>query len=171
MEGDCVLQFMEFNQHIVYILKLPGGNLTKHFTSLCIKFETSAQLARTPQYLLFTIFLHGINCKLSWGYSLINMVYRWYRKGDHTTFGEKSFWCTTHYFKKDVRVHFYGWGSTASRLQSHYEETVYFLALNPQKFLVLIWSTSERWKAELTLEPLSWFEHATPGLGIQHLNY
>ena len=33
---------------------------------------------------------------------------------------------------------FYGWGSTASRLQSHYEETVYFLPLSSQKFLVLI---------------------------------
>ena len=34
-----------------------------------------------------------------------------------------------------------GWGSTASRLQSHYEETLYFLPLSSQKFLVLIWST------------------------------
>ena len=33
---------------------------------------------------------------------------------------------------------FYGWGSTASRLQSHYEEAVYFLPLSSQKFLVLI---------------------------------
>ena len=32
----------------------------------------------------------------------------------------------------------YGWGSTASRLQSHYEEAVYFLPLISQKFLVLI---------------------------------
>ena len=35
-------------------------------------------------------------------------------------------------------VPFYGWGSTVSRLQSHYEETVYFLPLGPQEFLVLI---------------------------------
>ena len=48
---------------------------------------------------------------------------------------------------------FYGWGSTASRLQSYYEESNYFLPLSPQKFLVLIWSTRERWKAESTLEP------------------
>ena len=39
---------------------------------------------------------------------------------------------------------FYGWGSTASRLQSHFEETVYFLQPSSQKVLVLIWSTSER---------------------------
>ena len=39
---------------------------------------------------------------------------------------------------------FYGWGSTASRLQSHFEEAVYFLQPSSQKVLVLIWSTSER---------------------------
>ena len=31
-------------------------------------------------------------------------------------------------------AHFYGWGSTASRLQSHFEEAVYFLPLSSQKF-------------------------------------
>ena len=35
----------------------------------------------------------------------------------------------------------------------HFEEAVYFLPLSSQKFLVLILSTSERWKAESTLEP------------------
>ena len=35
-------------------------------------------------------------------------------------------------------VHFYGWGSTVSRLQTHYEEAVYYLYLSSQKFLVLI---------------------------------
>ena len=40
-----------------------------------------------------------------------------------------------------------------------------------QKFLVLILSTSEVWKAESTLEPPSSFEHETPGLGIQRLNH
>ena len=34
-------------------------------------------------------------------------------------------------------VPFYGWGSTASRLYSHFEEAVYFLPLSSQKFLVL----------------------------------
>ena len=34
-------------------------------------------------------------------------------------------------------VYFYGWGSTASRLETHYEEAVYYLYLRSQKFLVL----------------------------------
>ena len=34
-------------------------------------------------------------------------------------------------------VHFYGWGSTASRLEAHYEEAVYFLQQSSQKSLVL----------------------------------
>ena len=54
---------------------------------------------------------------------------------------------------------------------SHFEEAVYFLPLSSHKFLVLILSISEGWKAESTLEPLSGFEHGTPGLGIQHLNH
>ena len=32
---------------------------------------------------------------------------------------------------------FDGWGSTASKLQSQYEEAVYFLPLSFQKFLLL----------------------------------
>ena len=54
---------------------------------------------------------------------------------------------------------------------SHFEEAVYFLPLSSQKFLVLISSTSEGWKAESTLEPPSGFEHGIPGLGIQRLNH
>ena len=54
---------------------------------------------------------------------------------------------------------------------SHFEEAVYFLPLSSQKFQVLIWSTSEGWKAESTLEPPSGFDHGTPGLGIQRLNH
>ena len=54
---------------------------------------------------------------------------------------------------------------------SHYKEAVYFLPLSSQKFLVLILLTSEGWKAELTLEPPSGFEHVTPGLGIKRLNH
>ena len=38
---------------------------------------------------------------------------------------------------------FYGWGSTASRLQRHYEETAYFLPLSFQKFVILIRSTTK----------------------------
>ena len=40
--------------------------------------------------------------------------------------------------KKNFMVLFYGWCSTPSRLQNHYEETVYFLPLGSQKFVVLI---------------------------------
>ena len=43
---------------------------------------------------------------------------------------------------------------------SHWEETIYFLPLFSQKFLGLILSTSERWKAEsilvLNMGPLDW---------------
>ena len=53
---------------------------------------------------------------------------------------------------------------------SHFEEAGYFLPLGSQKFLVLILSSSEGWKAVSTLEPPSDFEHGTPGLGIQRLN-
>ena len=41
-------------------------------------------------------------------------------------------------FLKNFMTPFYGWGSTASRVQNHYDGTVYFLLLSPQKFLVLI---------------------------------
>ena len=53
---------------------------------------------------------------------------------------------------------FYRWGSTVSRIQSHYEETVCFLSFSSQEFLVLNWSTLEEWKAELNLEPPSGIE-------------
>ena len=66
---------------------------------------------------------------------------------------------------------FYGWGSTASRLEPHFEEAVYFLSLSFQKFLVPISSSSEGWKSESTLESPSGFEQRTPGLGIQHLKH
>ena len=55
--------------------------------------------------------------------------------------------------------------------KSHYEEIVYFLTINPQKFLVLNWSTLEGWKAEFTLEPPSSLEFGTPRLRIQYLNH
>ena len=44
------------------------------------------------------------------------------------------------------------------------------LPFSSQKFLVLILSISERWKAESTLEHPSGLENRTPGLGIQCLN-
>ena len=62
---------------------------------------------------------------------------------------------------------FYWSGSTASGLQIHYEETVYYWPLNSQKFLVPIWSTSVGGKVKSTLEPPSGFESRIFGLGIQ----
>ena len=54
---------------------------------------------------------------------------------------------------------------------SHFKEVVYFLPLSSQKFLVLILSTSEGWKTELTLEPPIGFENGTPKSGMQCLNH
>ena len=45
---------------------------------------------------------------------------------------------------KKFMTPFYGCGSTASRLNSHYKEAVYFLPLSPHGYLVLILSTLER---------------------------
>ena len=55
-----------------------------------------------------------------------------------------------------------GWGSTASRPRHQYWEALYFLPISTRKFLELIWSTLEGWKAESTLELPSGFEHGTP---------
>ena len=46
-----------------------------------------------------------------------------------------------------------------------------FLPLSSLEFLLLIWSTSKGWKAELTLEPSGGFEPKTLELGIQHFNH
>ena len=40
-----------------------------------------------------------------------------------------------------------------------------------QEFLVLNWSTSEEWKAALTLEPPSSFEPETSDLAIQYVKH
>ena len=53
--------------------------------------------------------------------------------------------------------------------QIHFEDAAYFSILISKKFLVLILSTSESWKAESTLEPTIGFEQGTPGLEIQCL--
>ena len=45
-----------------------------------------------------------------------------------------------------------------------------FLTANSQEFLVIIWSTSEEWKAELTLESAIEFEQM-PRLGIKRPNH
>ena len=63
----------------------------------------------------------------------------------------------------------YGWGSTASGLEPLRGGSLFFTS--SQKFLVLILSTSEGWKAELTLEPPSGFEHGTPGLFKVTVNF
>ena len=56
--------------------------------------------------------------------------------------------------KKKLYGPFLWIGSTVSRLQSHYEETVYFLPLSPQEFLVLILST---WEGLVKLRATQWF--------------
>ena len=40
-------------------------------------------------------------------------------------------------------VPFHGWSSAASRLESQFEEAVYFIQLSFQKFLILLLVTSE----------------------------
>ena len=55
-------------------------------------------------------------------------------------------YCVQTNWKKSLWPPFYVWVSSVARLQSHYEETDYFLTLITQEFLVLIWSTSEGWK-------------------------
>ena len=54
---------------------------------------------------------------------------------------------------------------------SYFEEALKFLLLSSQKYLVLILSTSEGWKADSTLERPSGFKHGTPGLGTQCLDH
>ena len=53
---------------------------------------------------------------------------------------------------------------------SHLEEAVYFLPISSQKLPCTHFINLGR-KAESTLEPLSGFEHGTPGLGIRRLNH
>ena len=77
---------------------------------------------------------------------------------------EKLFLTQYYCEKKSFMAPFYEWVPTMSRLQSYSEETVYFLPLRPQEFLVLISLTLEGWKAESTLEPPNGFEPWTPRL-------
>ena len=73
---------------------------------------------------------------------------------------------------------FYVWGSTASMLQSHYEEAIYFLPLNSQKFLALDWSRkneklSRPWSHPMALNkgPLDWeFSTLTTSLLLHNRN-
>ena len=54
---------------------------------------------------------------------------------------------------------FYVWGPTVSRIQNHYEESVPFLPLGPQEYLVLIPSASKEstlcrsWNHSLVMNP------------------
>ena len=61
--------------------------------------------------------------------------------------------------KKNLWPLFYGWGSTISRLQSNYEETVNFLPLSCQQFLVLIL------KGSIDLGATQWFWTGEPWIG------
>ena len=65
---------------------------------------------------------------------------------------------------------FYGWGSTASRLEQLRGGSLLFITKFPEISGTHL-PTSERQKAELTLEQPSRFEHMTSGLGTQHLNH
>ena len=56
-------------------------------------------------------------------------------------------------------ITFYGWGSTASRLEPLWGGS---LLLSSQIYSVLILLTLEGWKTESTLEPPSGSEHGTP---------
>ena len=66
---------------------------------------------------------------------------------------------------------FYGWDSTVSGLQSHYEETFYFLPVSPEEFLVLIlWKWMDERLSLLWSHPVIW-NLRYPGFGIQHPNH
>ena len=73
------------------------------------------------------------------------------------------------FLKKNFMACLYVWGPIVSRLQSHYEEIVYFLLLSPQKSQLLISLTLEGWKAGSACEPPSDFEPGTPGYSIMEL--
>ena len=75
-----------------------------------------------------------------------------------TVFGKKT-------FKLYDPFLWVGFNCLKARATSRRQFT--FFPLSSQKFMALILSTSEEWKAMSTLEPSSSFEHGTPGLGIQ----
>ena len=55
-------------------------------------------------------------------------------------------------------AHFYGWGSTASRVEPLWGGSLLFTTNFPE----IPW---KGWKTESTPEPPNGFEHGTPGLG------
>ena len=81
-------------------------------------------------------------------YSVISAWFEWLNDGYHYSKRKNN-------NNNNFTAPFQGWGSTALKLHSQYEEKVYFLTQSPQGFLVLICLTSEKWKTESTLEPLS----------------
>ena len=69
---------------------------------------------------------------------------------------------------------FYGWGSTASRLESHFEEAVYFLPLSSQKLLVLMDEKLNRARSHpvvLNTGPLDLESSALTTRPLLHKNY
>ena len=65
---------------------------------------------------------------------------------------------------------FYGWGSTASRLEQLRGGSLLSITKLPD-IPGTYFTDLGRMKGWLTLEPPSGFEHRTPGLGIQCLNH
>ena len=102
----------------------------------------------------------------SWSvFSCIRTEYTKMRTTNNSVFGH--FWRSVYLFLFFMAP--FVDGVQLPQVYSHFEEAVYFLPFISQKFLVLILSISEGWKAELALEPPSGFYHGTPGLGIQRL--
>ena len=73
-------------------------------------------------------------------------------------------------YKKNFTAPFYGWGSTASRLEPLQGGCLLFTTKFPEisgtRFTDL-----GKMKGWVNLEPPSGFEHGTPGLGIQRLDH
>ena len=65
---------------------------------------------------------------------------------------------------------FYGWGSTVSRLQSHYEESLLFTTKSTGGHGTHLIDLGGR-KTMPIFEASSGFERGTPGLGIQCSNH
>ena len=64
---------------------------------------------------------------------------------------------------------FYGWGSTASRLEPLWGSSLLYNTKFPEIPDIHFINLGQ--KAESNLEPPNGFDHETPGLGIQHLNH
>ena len=67
--------------------------------------------------------------------------------------------------KKHFMGPFYGWGSTFSRLQSHCEETVYFLPLSPQEKPGIHLIDLRRMEDWVDLGATQWFSTWGPWIG------